>query len=87
MQCLLNGLCFMFPKLFLLILGCLGFSFGVFSAIGPKKSVGFYQTIMERFNWKVAPIDEAREIRTTRMLGVILVVLNLAIFFVAFSDF
>jgi hypothetical protein len=34
---------------------------------------------MERFNWRVAPIDTAREGRNTRILGFFLIVLSAAI--------
>ena len=36
------------------------------------------------FNWKVVPIDEAREIRNTRILGIVLATLSLTIFFAVF---
>ena len=85
MQCPLSSCCCMSPKLVFLGLGCLGFALGLLSAVRPKRSIGLYQWIMERFNWKVVPIDEVREIRNTRALGVALAVLSLAIFFVAFS--
>jgi len=51
--------------------------FGVFSAVWPRRSIALYQWIMERFNWRVSPIDEFREVRTTRVLGILLVLLSL----------
>jgi len=51
--------------------------FGLFSAVWPRRSIALYQWIMERFNWRVSPIDERREVRTTRVLGVLLVCLSL----------
>jgi hypothetical protein len=53
--------------------------FGVFSALGPRRSIALYQWIMERFNWRVSPIDEPRELRTTRLLGGLLALLSLAV--------
>ena len=85
MQCPLSSCCCMSPKFVFLALGALGFGLGVLSAGWPGRSIGLYQWIMERFNWKVVPIDEVREIRNTRALGVALAVLSLAIFFVALS--
>jgi hypothetical protein len=87
MQCPLSSCCLMSPKLVFLGIGCLGLVLGVLSVLRPKQSIGLYQWIMERFNWKVAPIDELREIRTTRVLGVVLVALSLTIFFLIFSRF
>jgi len=84
MQCPLTG-CLMSPKFILLGIGCVGLAFGFLSAALPKRSMGLYQSIMERFNWKVVPIDEAREVRNTRILGVALVALSLAIFFITVS--
>jgi len=75
----------MSPKLVFLGVGCLGFVVGILSVISPKRSIGLCQWIMECFNWKVTPIDEAREIRHTRILGGVLTALSLVIFFMTFS--
>jgi hypothetical protein len=77
----------MSPKFVFLGLGCLGLALGILSIGWPKKSIGLYQWAMERFNWKVAPIDEAREVRNTRILGWVLVALGLVTFFRTFSCF
>jgi hypothetical protein len=74
----------MFPKIFFLGIGCLGLILGVLSAVWPKRSIGLYQWIMERINWRVAPIDEPREVRNTRALGAILSALSLTLFFLIF---
>ncbi len=87
MQCPLSSCCFMSPKFVFLGIGCLSFALGIFSVVRPQRSIGLYQWVMEHFNWKVAPIDEAREVRNTRILGVILVALSLAIFFMTFYRF
>ncbi|MFH1799673.1 MAG: hypothetical protein ABH891_02335 [Candidatus Omnitrophota bacterium] len=84
MQCPLSSCCFMATKLVFLGIGCLGLAVGALSVGWPKRSIGLYQWIMERFNWKVAPIDEPREVRNTRILGAILAALSLAIFFMIF---
>ena len=80
MQCLVSNCCCMSPKFAFLILGISGSGLGILSAVWPARSIGLYQSIMERFNWKVVPIDLAREIRNTRILGMILAALSLAIF-------
>ena len=85
MQCPLSSCCCMSPKLVFLGIGCLGFALGVLSVAWPRRSISLYQWIMERFNWRVVPIDEPREVRNTRVLGMALVVLSLAIFFIASS--
>ncbi len=52
--------------------------FGAFSACAPQRSLALYQWIMARCNWRVVPIDEPREVGTTRLLGLLLVGLSVA---------
>ncbi len=49
---------------------------GLFSVWAPQRSIALYQWMMACFNWRVSPIDEARELRTTRFLGGCLVVFS-----------
>lgn len=74
----------MSPKFVFLGISCLGLALGLLSAVRPQRSIGLYQWIMERFNWKVAPIDLSREVRNTRVLGAVLVALSLVMFFMVF---
>ena len=78
MQCPLIRCC-MSSKFLFLGVGYLGLVLGVLSAVGPKRSMKLYQWIMERFNWKVVPIDEPREVRNTRILGAILTLLSIVV--------
>jgi hypothetical protein len=87
MQCPIMSYCLMSPKFVFLGIGCLGFALGFLSAARPMRSIALYQWIMERFNWKVAPIDLAREVRNTRILGLVLVALSLATFVIASHRF
>lgn len=84
MQCPLSSCCLTAAKLVFLGIGCSGLAVGILSVVWPERSIGLYQWIMERFNWKVAPIDGPREIRNTRILGTILTALSLIIFFMTF---
>ncbi len=59
-------------------LGGLTLVFGVFSAASPQRSIALYQALMACINWRVSPIDAARELRMTRKLGVLMVLLSLA---------
>ena len=59
------------------VLAAATLGFGVFSALDPRRSIALYQWIMERCNWRVSPIDEPREIDTTRLLSVLLILLSL----------
>lgn len=51
--------------------------FGAFSAVAPRRSIALYQWLMARLNWRVSPLDEPREVRTTVLFGVLLVLLSL----------
>lgn len=85
MQCPLSSGCFMSSEFVFLVISCLGIGLGTFSAFCPKRSIGLYQGIMERFNWRVSPIDEVREVRNTRVLGTVLVLLSVAVLLIAYS--
>jgi hypothetical protein len=77
----------MSPKFVFLGISCLGFALGLLSAVRPERSIALYQWIMERINWKVIPIDMSREVRNTRIEGLVLIALSLAAFFIAVSRF
>ena len=61
------------------LLGVVAVVIGGLSAAAPRRSIQLYQWIMERFNWRVSPIDEAREVRNTRLLGALLILLSAAL--------
>lgn len=71
MQCSLMKLscCCLTPKFLFMLIGFLCFALGLFSVVWPRRSIALYQKIMELFNWRVMPIDEAREVRNTPYLG------------------
>jgi len=54
--------------------------FGTWSAMRPGQSIALYQAIMRCFNWRVEPIDQPRELLTTRWLGIALVCCSLLSF-------
>lgn len=86
MQCPLSGIsgCFMTPPVLFSVIAALGLTMGIFSSFWPERSISFYQWIMERFNWKVAPIDGSKELRNTRILGIVLIPLSVAILTIVF---
>jgi len=55
---------------------------GALSAAAPRRSIALYQWIMAQCNWRVSPIDERRELITTRLPGILLVALSLVLAFV-----
>jgi hypothetical protein len=80
MQCPLAQCCLMAPQIIFSGIGVLGLALGILSVGWPKRSIGLYQGIMKRINWNVAPIDERREMRNTRILGAILTALSIVLF-------
>ena len=62
------------------LVGAVGVGFGLFTALLPERSIALYQWIMERFNWRTEPIHPARELRNTRWLGALLVLLGATLF-------
>ncbi len=66
--------------LLLRLIGLMILVFGAWSAVVPRHSIVLYQWIMARCNWRVVPIDEPREILTTRFLGATLILLSLSLF-------
>lgn len=75
------GMCssLMNPQAIFKVIAVLCLALGVLSAFLPGKSIALYQGIMEKFNWRVAPIDEAKEVRNTRLLGTVLAVISLVL--------
>ena len=61
------------------LIGGAGFLFGIFTAFWPKRSIALYEWLMAQINWRVEPIDEPREVRTTCLLGILLILLSLAL--------
>ena len=55
-----------------------GLALGFLSALAPKRSIALYVWIMARFNWRVSPADERKELRNTRILGLVLLATSLA---------
>lgn len=63
----------------LFLIGAADLLFGIFTALWPDRSIALYQRLMARFNWRVSPINEKHELRTTRILGILLVTLSLVL--------
>jgi len=68
----------MSPRTLFLALAVFNLVLGLFSVVWPGHSIRLYQWIMKKYNWKVEPIDAAREVRNTRLLGLVLTGLSIA---------
>ena len=49
---------------------------GLLSFLWPRGSIGLYIWLMSVINWRVSPMDEAREVKTTRRFGFFLLLLG-----------
>lgn len=56
----------------------LGVLQGLFAFAMPGLSIRLYEWIMHKVHWKVEPEDPVRELRNTRLLGFVSLVLSLA---------
>lgn len=61
------------------LVGGVNFLFGVFTAVWPRRSIALYEWLMAQINWRVSPMNEAREVGTTRILGILLILLSLGL--------
>lgn len=73
-------------RIVLVLIAAAGISVGALSAVSPARSIALYQWIMKWFNRRVEPIDLKGEIRNTRVLGILMLVLSAAIFFVLWQN-
>ena len=63
----------------LAVIALSGIALGLLSSLSPDRSIRLYQWMMKYFNWKVEPLDYARELGNTRRLGALMLVLSFAI--------
>lgn len=63
-------------------LGIISLAFGAFCAKNPKGAIAFQQRFYERINWRITPVDMAKEIRNTKIMGFFLLLCGaLTLFF------
>ncbi|HNV86093.1 MAG TPA: hypothetical protein PKL97_03890 [Candidatus Omnitrophota bacterium] len=65
------------------LIAFLAFVQGVFAVFAPRGCIHFFQKLCFSLNWKVEPADWDKELRNTKLLGVLLIVLALMIFLAA----
>lgn len=52
---------------------------GLFVALRPQKTIEIQQKFYAKINWRIEPISMPKEIRNTRLMGLFLVVLSIAV--------
>ncbi len=70
-----------FVKWILKFIAILGINFGAFSFLMPGLIIRFYQWAMEKATWKAEPIYPDRELRNTRWLGLVTMLLSFLIIY------
>lgn len=76
---------FGFVQLIIGIIALAGIFLGAISFLYPDHSLELYQLLMQIFNWNVQPIDYREEIRRTKIFGVIIFLLSIAILIILFQ--
>ncbi|MDD5044505.1 MAG: hypothetical protein PHU91_02020 [Candidatus Omnitrophica bacterium] len=57
----------------LLLFSLVSLSFGLFLLLRPLSAIEFQIKFYEKINWRMMPISMPREIRNTRLMGLLLV--------------
>ena len=70
---------------FFLLFSLIGLGIGMFMIINPNFAIEIQRRFYEKINWKIEPISMSREIRNTRLMGYLLVVLLLVLLFLVLS--
>lgn len=73
-----------FVQLMVGISALAGIFLGTISFFYPAHSIELYQFLMQIFNWDVQPIDYPGELRRTKIFGVVMLVLSIAILVILF---
>lgn len=68
----------------LILIPLIGLLVGFLLALNPAEAIEIQRRFYTRINWKIEPISMPKEIRNTRLMGLILIALMLAaLFFLA----
>jgi hypothetical protein len=60
-----------------LTIAVIAIAFGGLIAWKPKKTIDIQIALYRPFNWKIAPISMEKEIRNTRIMGIVVVILGI----------
>lgn len=56
-----------------------GMALGLFLFLRPSKAIDMQRKFYEMINWRIEPISMEREVRNTKMMGALLIVVVLAL--------
>lgn len=69
-----------------LALFLIGISIGIFLITRPKSAIRIQQKLYAKINWKIEPISMSKEIRNTKIMGFILIVLLIFILLILYKN-
>lgn len=70
-------------KIILIILSLAGIITGIFLSFNPILAIELQRRFYAMINWQIEPISVGKEIRNTRIMGVILIIASIAAFIYA----
>lgn len=62
----------------LILFSLIGLGIGIFIVFQPALAIETQRRFYEKINWKIEPISMQKEIRNTRIMGIILIVFSVA---------
>jgi hypothetical protein len=78
---ILNGLCLLFLTT---LLSCVSLFAGYFCIKNPQSVIRFQQAFYAKINWRIEPINLRKEIKNTKIMGLILVILSVITYLITF---
>jgi len=57
------------------------FALGLFFILYPQKAIHFQTTFYRNINWRLEPISMDREVRNTRIMGLLILICGVAAFY------
>ena len=66
------------PLPILILIFVFSFSIGFLLTVKPSLAIEIQRRVYEKINWRIEPISMSKEIRNTKIMGVLLIVITLA---------
>lgn len=70
-----------------LIIGIFSLLFGLILMLKPSDCIKMQQDFYAQINWKIEPIDYNKEVKNTRIMGSIDIILGLGLLIILFTIF
>ncbi len=73
------------PAIFILFF-LINFLVGIFLIFKPASAIEIQRKFYALINWRIEPISMPKEIRSTRIMGLLLIIIMIAIFVLIFTN-